>query len=165
MSASSSWRRGRPFVFCDAFARARCGEVGWRLVQKQCARVQFFDALRLHWARGQRCCSVAVSAAISAGLLACSKLAGCPENLFSFGCCCERIFRPKGKGGSSTDAVKTTESALNFLLSLQRLAKSRSRAQITRLAVASIDAVTAARRIIHFGLLAAASVGVRAALD
>ena len=48
-------------------SRARCGEVGWRLVQKQCARVQFFDALRLHWARAQRCCSVAVSAAISAG--------------------------------------------------------------------------------------------------
>ena len=67
MLESSSWRRGRPLVFCDAFARARCGEVGWRLVQKQCARVQFFDALRLHWARAQRCCSVAVSAAISAG--------------------------------------------------------------------------------------------------
>ena len=25
--------------------------------------MQFFDALRLHWARAQRCCSVAVSAA------------------------------------------------------------------------------------------------------
>ena len=62
----------------DAFARARCGEVGWRLVQKQCARVQFFDALRLHWARAQRCCSVAVSAAISAGFLGLLKVGSLP---------------------------------------------------------------------------------------
>jgi len=71
-------------LFCDEFARARCGEVGWRLVQKQCAGVQLSDALQLYWARGQRCCSVAVNTAIYAGLQACSKLAVCPENLFSF---------------------------------------------------------------------------------
>ena len=44
--------------------------------------MQFFDALRLHWARAQRCYAVAVSAAISAGLLACSKLASALKTCF-----------------------------------------------------------------------------------
>ena len=44
--------------------------------------MQFFDALRLHRARAQRCCSVAVSATISAGLQACSKLGAALKTCF-----------------------------------------------------------------------------------
>ena len=110
---------------------------GWGLVQKECARVQFFDALRLHWARAQRCYAVAVSAAISAGLLACSKLASALKTCFLLAAVVNafsvrRILRAFHRRGEET------ESELNFLLSLQRLAKSRSRAQIARLAGASI---------------------------
>ena len=63
-------------------SRARCGEVGWRLVHKECTGVQLSDAFQLYWARGQRCCSVPASAAIYAGLQACSKLASALKTCF-----------------------------------------------------------------------------------
>ena len=89
--------------------------------------MQICDDLQLYWARAQRCCSVAVNAAIYAGLQARSKLAVCPENLFSFciAMCRSNAFSVEEYCKPSTAAVMATLGAkLARLSHLQEQIKS-----------------------------------------